>query len=1069
MKKIFLAALMLLGADVLQAQSTPSWLRYPAISPDGSTVVFTYKGDLYKVPTAGGTAIQLTQHEAEDCMPVWSSDSKSIAFASDRYGNFDIFIIPATGGSPKRVTFHSNPEFPYSFTLGDKEIVFGASRMDAASNRQFPTAYMTELYKVGTNGGRVEQMLTTPAENVSFSKDGSFMLYQDKKGGENQWRKHHVSAIARDIWKYDFKTAKHTQLTTNKAEDRNPILAADNQTMYYLSEADGSFNVYQTSIANSSSAQQLTHFNKAPVRFLSRANNGTICFSYDGDLYTIQNNGTPTKINIQISIDEKNNNERNLPVMGNVSGMAVSPNGKEVAYIFRGEVFVSAVEGSATKRITNTPERETTVSFSPDGRKLIYGSERNGKWRIFEASIVRKEEPYFYAATLTKETQLISSDKENYLPKYSPDGKEVAFIENRAFLKVLNLASKQTRTILTDSALFSWRDNDQSFSWSPDGKWFAFDYSIESVANGEIGLISSDGKGKIVNLTQNGFNDGDAKWMMDGKMIMYSSDRDGLRSKANSGGSQSDVWAYLLTQDAWDKFKLGKDDAALVKEMEEKAAKADTGKNKAKKDSTVKIDWDGLKYRKAKLTIHSSDLGDAVVSKNGETLYYLARFEKGYNLWTTNLRTQETKQLAGLNANFAQLQWDKEQKTLFVQADGSLSKIDPTSGKQERISTGGDMLLNAAQERAFMFEHVWRRTKTTFYTAGYHGAPWDVLKTDYEKFLPHIGNNFEFAEMLSEMLGELNVSHCGASYNAPGGNNDATASIGAFYDATYKGIGVKIEEVIAEGPLDKAGFNILSGMIIEAVDGDTIAPNKDLSEYLNRKAGKNTLLSILMSNGTRKEITVKPISLGAESGLLYKRWVRRNEEEVTKLSGGKLGYVHIPGMNDNAFRAAYEEIMGKFGNSKAIVIDTRNNGGGDLVSDLAAFLTGKAYMYNATDNRVISYEPTFRWNRPSISLANEGNYSDGHCYAFGYQNLGIGKLVGMPTPGTCTFAGWESLQDPSIRWGVPPVGVKMMDGKYLENHQTTPDIVQMNEYDKVNKGVDQQLEIAVKTLLGDLK
>ena len=632
------------------------------------------------------------------------------------------------------------------------------------------------------------------------------------------------------------------------------------------------------------------------------------------------------------------------------------------------------------------------------------------------------------------------------------------------------MSSKQTRTILSDTALFSWGDNDQNFSWSPDGKWFTFDYSIEGVANGEIGIISADGKGKAVNITQNGFNDGDSKWMMDGKMILYTSDRDGLRAKANSGGSQGDIWAYLLTQDAWDKFKLGKEDAALVQEMEEKAAKADTGKNKIKKDSSVKIELEGLMYRKAKLTINSSDVGDAVVSTNGETLYYLAKFEKGYNLWTTNLRTQETKQLVPLGADRAQLVWDKDQKNLFIQADGSIVKIDPSIGKQERVSVGGDMLLNAAEERAFMFEHVWRRTKTTFYTAGYHGAPWDSLKADYLKFLPHIGNNFEFAEMLSEMLGELNVSHCGASYYAQGTNNDATASLGAFYDPAYKGIGVKISEVILEGPLDKAGFNIKPGTIIEAIDGDTVAIDKDLSQYLNRKTNKNTLLSLFdPAAHTRKDIIVKPISLGEQADLLYKRWVRRNEAEVAKLSDGKLGYVHIPGMNDNSFRAAYEEIMGKFGNSKAMVIDTRNNGGGDLVSDLAAFLTGKAYMYNATDKRVISYEPTFRWNRPSISLANEANYSDGHCYAFGYQNLGIGKLVGMPTPGTCTFAGWEMLQDPSLRWGVPPVGVKMMDGHYLENHQTTPDIVLMNEYDKVSKGEDQQLEAAVKELLSELK
>jgi len=367
-----------------------------------------------------------------------------------------------------------------------------------------------------------------------------------------------------------------------------------------------------------------------------------------------------------------------------------------------------------------------------------------------------------------------------------------------------------------------------------------------------------------------------------------------------------------------------------------------------------------------------------------------------------------------------------------------------------------------------MFEHVWRRTKTTFYTAGYHGADWDALKNNYERFLPHIGNNFEFAEMLSELLGELNVSHSGASYNNFNPNGDVTASLGVFYSQNYKGNGVQIEEVIKDGPLDKAGFNIQSGAIIVAIDGEILSLQKDLPQYLNRKSGKNVLLQIV-ENGSTREIVVKAISLGEENQLLYKRWVKRNQEEVERLSNGQLGYVHIPGMNDGAYRNVYDDVMGKYGTRKALVVDTRFNGGGDLVSDLAAFLTGKAYMENATDTYTESFEPTFRWLKPSIALANEANYSDGHCFTFMYQNLNIGKLVGMPTPGTCTYAGWEALPDNSIRWGVPPLGVKSMDGKYLENAQSEPDIKIMNEYHTVNKGIDQQLETAISELLKQIK
>ncbi len=1067
MKKILFILLAAFAALQSTAQLNPGWLRYSAISPDGKTIVFTYKGDLYRVSSSGGTATALTIHEAHDFMPVWSHDGKSIAFASDRFGNFDIFIIPAEGGEAKRVTYHSAQEYPYEFSNDDKSILFGSARMDLASNRTYPTGSQPELYKVSVNGGRVEQVLSTPAEDVKLSKNGQYIIYHDKKGGENAWRKHHTSAIARDIWVYDTKTGTHKKITSFAGEDRTPVFTENDKAFYYLSEESGSFNVQKMSV-DGGKAQTITSFKKHPVRFLSASNDGTLCYSYDGELYTQKGTGKGQKINITISADAKSNNEKVVPVNGGARDVSVSPNGKEVAFIFRGEVFVTSVEGGVTKRITNTPEQERLVSFSPDGKKLLYASERGNNWKIFETTKLRDEEPYFYASTVLKETPVIVNEKENYQPVYSPDGKEIAYIENRMNLKIYNIASKQSRTILTDKELFSMGDNDQYFQWSPDNKWILFDYSVPGIAPGEVGIVAVDGKGKVTNLTESGFNDARPKWIMGGKAMLWFSNRDGLKGVAQSGGSQTDAYAMFFTQEAFDKFNLSKEDAALAKEADDNKAKADTSKKKDLKKDSVVIDWDGLAFRKAKLTIHSSSLSDALISKDGETLYYLARFERGSNLWTTNLRTKETKMLVPLNAGGGSLTWDKDQKTIFLSADGGISKIDPASGKRDFISINGEMTLNVEAERRFMFEHVWRRTKETFYTASMHGVNWDSYKPDYEKYLPHIGNNYEFSEMLSELLGELNVSHSGASYNNISVGGDATASLGAFYDQSFKNNGAKIEEVIKDGPLDKAGLNIKPGMIILSIDGENITPDKDLAQYLNRKAAKNTLVTV-SDAGITKELIIKPISIGEENALLYKRWVRKNQDEVERLSNGQLGYVHLPGMNDGAYRTTYEEVMGKYAGKKGIVIDTRFNGGGDLVADLAMFLSGKKFMDYTTDTRSNGYEPNFRWTKPSISLANEANYSDGHCYAYTYQELKLGKLVGMPVPGTCTFAGWESLQDNSLRWGVPPLGCKAMTGQYLENHQTVPDIQLMNEYEIVIKGKDQQLEAAVASLLKEIK
>ncbi len=1076
------------------ADNVPAWLRYPAISPDGQMIVFAYKGDLYRVPSDGGVALPLTLHEAHDYMPVWSHDGKSIAFASDRFGNFDVFIMPATGGEPRRLTFHSASELPFSFSPDDTHVLFGAARSDPAANRLFPTGSQPELYEVPAAGGRAVQMLATPAEDAKLSRDGRFLIYHDKKGGENEWRKHHTSAITRDIWAYDIASGKHRKITTFAGEDRSPILANSDKDFYYLSEEGGSFNVRRMSLAGGASVP-VTKFKGHPVRFLSRAGNGTLCFGYDGAIYTQREGASsPTLVPVLLSSDARANNDVVVPVSGGAREFAVSPNGKEIAVIVRGGIFATNVDGGVTKRITSSFGQESSVSFSPDGNALVYASERDGRWGIYETRRTRAEEPYFYASTVLKETPLVVNALQNAEPAYSPDGKELAFIEDRATLKVLDLASKQTRNLLTIKELAPSADGGQYYRWSPDGQWILFDYAVPGFAPGEVGLIKADGSGKTVNLTESGFEDRSAKWILGGQAMIWFSNRDGMRAAAMSGGAQADVYALFFTRDAWDRFRLTKEEAALLKEIEEKKTKPEAPKDKKEpadkeKKEEIKplvIDWSGLALRKSRLTIHSSSLGDALVNKDGDTLYYLARFEKGMNLWTTNLKTRETKMLVGLNASGASMAWDKEQKSIFLLAEGGLSKIDPSSGKRDTIGIKGEMTVDVAAERAAQFEHVWRRTLETFYTAGYHGADWNALKDVYGKHLRGIGDNYDFSELLSEMLGELNVSHSGARYGRSIPNPDETASLGAIYDLAYAGPGVKIAEVIAGGPLDKAGLNVTAGTVVEAVDGETIPADKGLERYLNRKAGQNVLLVVsggaaaetkagaaasapAAAAAAKREVTVKPVAPREENALLYRRWVLRNQEEAERLSGGRLGYIHVPGMSDGAYRSAYEEVLGKFADKDAIVIDTRFNGGGDLVADLDMFLSGKKFFDYTTDKRSNGYEPNFRWTKPSISIVGEAQYSDGHCYAFAYQFMRIGKLVGMPVPGTCSFAGWEMLGDSGIVWGVVPLGVKAPGIGYLDNHQTEPDIKVENTREAVVKGRDEQLEAAVAELLKEIK
>ena len=1076
--------LLVLVSGISLAQDNPLWMRHSSISPDGTQIAFTYKGDIYKVNANGGQAQQLTFHNAHDYKAVWSKDGSQIAFASDRYGNFDIYVMSSNGGQATRLTFHSNDEHPYTFANNDKDVVFGALRQDDKNHRQHPHRSQSELYSVPVKTGRVKQIFTIPAEYVQYSKNGKMMVYHDKKGGENEWRKHHTSAITRDIWTYDTKTNKHTMITNHNAEDRQPVFSSDEKSLYFLSERSGTFNVHKLSLDNPNNVQQVTNFKTHPVRFLSFGN-GVISFGYDGELYTMKEGNKPKKVKVNITTQDKDNSDKFISINGGISEMSVSPNGKEIAFIARGEVFVTSVDKSFTKRLTNTPENERFVSWGPKGESVIYSSERNGKWSVYKTEKVRAEEPFFYAATLLKEEPLIENKADNYLAQYSPDGNKIAFIEGRRTLKVKDVKSNKDITLLTPKDLFHMRDGDKYFTWSPDSKWLLVDWS-KTLSNSEVLLMAADGS-KRMNLNESGYYDSSPKWVNKGKQMIWFSNKNGLKSYATSGRSQSDVYSMFFTQEAWDEFNLSEEDYKLQKAIEEiekkKKAKEkkekkddkdkkkdDKEKDKKKEEKLLKFDWENLKDRTKRLTIHSSRLGDAVLSKDGSKLYYLSSFEGRSNLWETNLRTRETRMLMKLNVGYGSLEWDKERKNLYLLSGGRISKLNPAAKKRESVRINSEILFDENAEKQAMFDHVWIRTNAIFYEPTFHGIDWKMMKKEYQKFIPHIGNPHEFAELLSEMIGELNVSHAGAGYRGSNVRNaDNTASLGIFMDLDFDEDGILIDEIITGGPLDKAKFNVTPGMIIKKIDGVTVDKDRDVAAYLNRKVGDFTLLEIYNpKDKATQTITVKPISLDAENRLLYQRWVKMNEKEVAEKSNGTLGYVHIPGMSDGPYRSIYQDMMGKYADKKGVIVDTRFNGGGDLVADLAMFFTGESFITYATAAKVVGGEPTSRWTKPTLTMFNESNYSDGHCYAQGYTDLKIGKTVGMPVPGTCSFAGWEGLPNGGY-WGVVPVSAKNKAGEWMENNQTEPQFKVKNMPGKIDKGIDEQLIVAIQELLKDVK
>jgi C-terminal processing protease CtpA/Prc/Tol biopolymer transport system component len=827
---------------------------------------------------------------------------------------------------------------------------------------------------------------------------------------------------------------------------------------------------------NPTTKTQITFLENHPVRYLSVSKDGLICFSYNGEIYTKKGNERAQKVNIQIASDARYNPDKTLTVSKDATEMALSPNGKELAFVHRGEVFVSSIKEGTTKRITNTPEQERNISFSPDGKSILYASERNGSWNLYQSSLTRESEKYFFNSTILKEEIIIETPAEEFQPAYSPDGKEVAYLEERTALKVINLETKAVRQIVAGNRNYSYSDGDQHYAWSPDGKWFLVEFLQDKQWIPQAGLVSSTG-GEVNNLTKSGYSNSTPRWSRDGQQMIWFSDRDGMKNHASWGG-EADVYTMFFTQEGYDNYKLNKEEFELSKEEEEDGDEDDDSKEEKKEEKKkeddkiepIEIELDGIEDRKVRLSVHSTRLADAIISKDGEKLFYLARFEKGYDLWATNLRTRESKILSKMSArSVGNLILDKEGKNLFVLADGKISKIAVEDGKKKGVSMKGEMVLNETIEREYLFDHIWRQVEKKFYKVDLHEVKWDFYKSEYARFLPHINNNHDFAEMLSELLGELNASHTGARFRPRAENGDATAALGLFYDNDYSGEGLKIEEVMDKSPVVKKGSKIKPGTIIEKIDGQAITTSTNHYQLLNRKIGKYTLLSLFdPSNGERWEETVKPISLGTEGQLRYQRWVKNCREIVEKASGGTVGYVHVRGMNDGSYRTVYEDVLGKNHGKDALIVDTRFNGGGWLHDDLATFLDGKNYMTFMPRGQDLGNEPQFKWSKPSIVVMGESNYSDAHMFPYTYRALGIGKLLGMPVPGTGTAVWWETLQNGMV-FGIPQVGMVGSDGKYLENSQLEPDIKVMNSPEKVSKGQDQQLEEAVKELLKTIK
>ncbi|MBO7396668.1 MAG: PD40 domain-containing protein [Bacteroidales bacterium] len=1063
MKRYTLLIAAALVCTSLAAGENARWIRQNAISPDGSCVAFSYKGDIYTVGVKGGEARQLTSNRAYESEPVWTADGKSIVFSSNREGSNDLYITDREGGMPRRLTTLPGKETPLTVTP-DGTVYFLCSGLSWQSPgyQGFPGGQ--QLFRTNLEGAAPVLVTSLPIRAMSVNSKGE-ILYEDYKGYEDALRKHHTSSVTRDIWLYRPAKAgvidasgSFTKLSAYKGEDRNPVFGPDGDSFYYLSEQDGkTSNLYRSSISAPEKSEQLSFFDKNPVRFLSVASDGSYAYSYNGDLYV---NGNKLDITVFRDEDEKEINPLSIK---SASAIAISPEGKEIAMVIRGDVFVTSTEFATTRRITNTPEQERGVCFSKDGRELYYAAERNGCWSISKSSLKRKEDSRFTYAAEFEEERVSPEGETSFQMVVSPDGKSLAYLRDRTELVVMSTKGGKPRS-LHKGVNYSYSDGDQHFAWSPDSRYILCNWQADGGWNNEdIAMIEVE-SGKITNLTESGYSDGSFRWAMGGKAMTWESDKNGYRSHG-SWGAEGDLYAMFFDGKAFTEFGRSKEQKEIDKIlMGEKAA--EKAEKKAEKDSTAKkvekLDpqLEGREDRIVRLTRHSGRIGDHFLSPDGSKLYYTQLLEKTSDLCCKDMEKGDISVLQrNVHGSFVP---SPDGKALFIFRGGNLIKLEIPSNKIQNVSFTGEYEFKPSAERRYIFEHCWKQVKEKFYVEDLHGVDWQYYHDNYAAFLPYINNYFDFKDLLSEMLGELNASHTGARFHPMGGRS--LGYLGAIYDSEYKGDGLKIAEVLPGGVLSNTDPEIAAGDIIVSIEGKQLKAGSNMLEPLYDRADKKTIVCI-RRGGKEKTYILTPVS--SETPQLYRRWVRQREEMVNKLSGGRVGYVHVQGMNSPSFRELYSKALGKYRNCDALIVDTRHNGGGWLHDDLVTFLGGKEYCLFTPRGQYIGHEPFSKWTKPSCVLIGEDNYSDAAGFPYAYRSLGIGKLIGAPVPGTMTAVWWERQINPLVVFGIPQVGnYGVKDGRYIENFQIEPDITVYNDPASVLSGRDLQLEAAVREMLG---
>jgi len=1046
----------------------------PALSPDGATVAFSWGGDVWTVPTGGGRARALTRHPAADRDPEFSPDGKQIAFVSDRQGSPGLYVMPAEGGIPRQVGFHSAGYAPQGWAPDGRSILVSAPRDHfwRESDR---------FFLVRTDERAAESPLFDAAgRNGSLSPDGKRLLFT--REGAPWWRKGYKGSQASQVWLYDLAAKSFTKLLDPPGGALWPLWRADGEGFYYVGVHKGAFNLIERDL-EAKTDHPLTDFEDDSVVFPCVSRDGkTVVFRHLLDLYRLRPGAGKPAERLEVTFEAdlvRDPVERKT--LTEATQVAFSRDGLEVAFVAGGDLWVMDTELREPKRVTATPEEERDPEFSPGGDVLLFVSDREGQADVWKAERADAAKDWWQNSAFKLDRMTRDGEVESAV-RWAPDGKSVAFVRGAGDLWVMGADGKDARRVVA-----SW--NPPRYDWSPDGKWLVYSREDDDF-NADIWLAPLDGATPPFNLSRHPDNETDPVWSPDGKVIAFTGRR---------VDSEVDIYFVWLAEEeddktarertvekAVEKIKKGRKKGKGKGEGGDKTPEPETPKTPPK----VVIDFDRIHERVRRVSIPDSTESDLFWSPDSKTLAFAGTVEGKDGVFTVDFPDDLKPKLLSSKTG-TQARWLEAGNQIVWLSEGRPAKLTPTGQETPYRFRAPHEADRVGKYRA-AFDLCWRAMRDRWYDDRLGNRNWDAVRRKYADAAAHAPDAEGFTTAVHLMLGELNGSHLGFSTtpraSSPGPrrgrppaapadpaerNPLTTAHLGLRFDPDHKGPGLKVRDVIPGSPADHKATRVRPGELVLAVDGTAVDPAFDLTKVLNGPPDRDLRLTLRDAEGKEREAVLRPISYDRARSLLYDRWVKDNRKAVDDASKGALGYLHIKSMDFPSFYKFEEELYSAGAGKSGLVIDVRENGGGSTTDHLLTALTQPAHAVTVPRGGGPGYPQDRRvyatWSKPVVVLCNQNSFSNAEIFSHAIKTLKRGKLVGVTTAGGVVSTGAMPVMDlgflrlPTRGWFVPDTGEDM------ELNGAVPDETVWPDPTDFARGVDAQLARAVAVLSADVK